>query len=218
MLIDPAFFEFERKIIDKETPEVRVNLLAFIAKYETEFLEVTLGEQLAAAFRAGLEEETINPAWLALRDGATYLDEGGNSRRWKGLTRSITLIPAVMDGATVLTPAVLLKQSPIADYIYYRFVRNLNDQMTAISTVKNQGETSVSVPPNNKLAKAWNDMSEGVRELYEFVYANYSTYGWEIYGQFVWYADPLFPFFWLPYQTTFPHNKRRTFAEKMPLL
>lgn len=77
------------------------------------------------------------------------------------------------------------KQSPIANYIYYWYRRSGATQYTGIGEVLTSAENSSNQDPNQKMASAWNEMSEMVGEFLEFMDTNTSlTPG--VYPEWLW--------------------------------
>jgi hypothetical protein len=72
------------------------------------------------------------------------------------------------------------KQSPIANYVYYWYIRNNHSQTAAMGEVKSQNENAVFHSPALKMTKAWNEMSEWVCELREYLDSKKTDYPeWE---------------------------------------
>ena len=73
-------------------------------------------------------------------------------------------------------PIVAIPDSPIADYVYYYWLKQQHTQTAGIGEVKPQGQNSKPVSPKHKAAKAWNDMVEKSFKLYEFLKLNSTVY------------------------------------------
>jgi len=67
-------------------------------------------------------------------------------------------------------------ESPIADYVYYWYMRNLHSQTAGMGEVQTKTEYADSVSPGLKMSKAWNEMVRKMLVLREFLIVNYSTY------------------------------------------
>lgn len=77
------------------------------------------------------------------------------------------------------------KQSPIAGYVYYWFIRNNHSQTATMGEVKSKNENAVSYNPGLKITRAWNEMSRQVCELKDFLDSKTDDYPeWE--DQDVW--------------------------------
>jgi hypothetical protein len=61
------------------------------------------------------------------------------------------------------------KQSPIANYVYYWYQRNLYTQTSTMSEVKTQTENALMVDPFQKVATAWSTMNKWYLEMVEFL-------------------------------------------------
>lgn len=77
------------------------------------------------------------------------------------------------------------KESPIAMYVYYWYIRNNHSQTASTGEVKSQTENAVQHNPALKMTRAWNEMSAWVCELKDYLDANETLYPeWE--EQDVW--------------------------------
>lgn len=68
------------------------------------------------------------------------------------------------------------KQSPIANYVYYWYQRNLYTQTSTMSEVKTKTENAVTVDPFQKVCTAWNTMNNWYLEMVNFLNANETVY------------------------------------------
>ena len=167
MLIDTSYFVGELNIPNKDKDAVSGLLDLFIDKYEKRFLEELLGYELYMAFVAGLGAATPSDEWINLRDGVEYTDLSSRTRFYPGL------ISAVSGNAG-------LDVSPIANYVYYWYIRNNHSQTAAMGEVKSQNENAVFHSPALKMTRAWNEMSAWVCELKDYLDSNKSLYPqWE---------------------------------------
>lgn len=73
----------------------------------------------------------------------------------------------------------IYKKSPIANYVYYWFMRNNATQTTAMGEVAANNENAVNVSGEKKMVRAWNDMIHVIRELQEYLYSNRVLYNWD---------------------------------------
>jgi hypothetical protein len=77
------------------------------------------------------------------------------------------------------------KQSPIANYVYYWYIRNNYSQTSAMGEVKSKTENADRHTPGLKMTKAWNEMSDWVWELRDYLDSKKTDYPeWE--KQDVW--------------------------------
>lgn len=72
------------------------------------------------------------------------------------------------------------KQSPIANYVYWHFVKVNITQTAGIGEVQTKGENADRIYPSLKLVNAWNKMIDWILVLKEFLDVNKETYPeWE---------------------------------------
>lgn len=71
---------------------------------------------------------------------------------------------------------VQFQVSPIADYVYYYWLKHVHTQVTNTSTVKTDNANSSIVSPKYKATEAWNAMADKTALLYEFLVVNSTTY------------------------------------------
>lgn len=87
-----------------------------------------------------------------------------------------------------------LYQSSAANYVYFRFWRNNQTQTLSTGGAKAKIENADAISMNGKMIEAWNEMSEKVNEIRQWIedhitdYPTYTTEGQEDYS-------PLTPFF-----------------------
>lgn len=167
MIIDKSYFIGEINIPNTDKTAIGELVDKFIEKYEPKFLDETLGYNLAKAFRAGLDEYTVDQKWTDLLEGVEYVDANNKTRYWVGfITESFP-------------------KSPIANYVYYWFIRNNHTQTATMGEVKSQNENAVNVSPTLKMVQAWNEISAWVCELVDYLNAKETDYPeWE--NQDVW--------------------------------
>lgn len=149
MLVDYTFFQggilnIEGAVLNtdsaSETNRAIVDSLqAFVMEYEQEYLEKLLGEELYEKF-------------------SSYIENGKepSEKRWDDLIDR--LVVKRNDGEKALS------KSPIANYIYFHYLRHNHTQAT-ITGVKADGDDGRLVSPERKMIFAWNDMVEMNRRL-----------------------------------------------------
>jgi hypothetical protein len=71
---------------------------------------------------------------------------------------------------------VAVPESPIADYVYFYWLKHLHTQSAGVGTVQPVAENAKMVSPKHKAVKAWNDMTEKTCVLKEFLQVNYTVY------------------------------------------
>ncbi|MEI7792659.1 MAG: hypothetical protein WCI57_04215 [Candidatus Berkelbacteria bacterium] len=129
------------------------NLKWFIAKYEPKFLKMLLGEDLAAAFLAGITVTApAVPAakWTALKN-KIFVEDSTNS----------------------------LYLSPAANFVYYHVMRDRITFTTSAGEVQPNNNSKTPVQQTNnrmKMVQAWNQMSEDVLVLWQWLEDNIETY------------------------------------------
>jgi len=160
-------FKGEQTIADISNQGVMENLQWFIEEYEPQFLNLLLGDVLAAEFVAGLvlvpvdpptdpaTYEPIDPIWLALRDETE------------------------------------LKRMLVC-YIYYWYMENASTLTAGTGEVKAKNENSRSVSNWGKQVKAWNKMVQKARafDLSTDTYPDYVKPYWRKYP-FWWPTCPV---------------------------
>jgi hypothetical protein len=180
-LIDTTYFTGEINI-----PNAGVSgnasdtlLIYFIKQFETEFLVKALGRNLYRGFMTALglnvttgayanvangkAADSVDQKWKDLLNGKEYTDQNGDLQKWKGF------ISLSDDGTTI-------KQSIIANYVYYWFMRNNASQTTSSGEAKGSSENSAPVSPRFKMCNAWNKMHYEIKELNRFLKNNMSVY------------------------------------------
>jgi hypothetical protein len=72
-------------------------------------------------------------------------------------------------------PGIAL-DSPIANYVYYWFMRDNATQSTTMGEVSTSKENAISMGPGEKMSRAWNEMSQRVRQLAHFMNTKRDVY------------------------------------------
>lgn len=153
-LINNSYFYGDLLIPQKSSAAVTANLNWFINQYEEKYLTEILGYELYRDFKAGIEAATPDQQWIDLRDGKEFTDRNGTLTKWKGLCFGT--------------------YSPIANYVYYWYMRDSN------TTTAGSGEVSANVSepvsPAFKMIRAWNQMVQWNCELINFLDSNSVAY------------------------------------------
>lgn len=149
ILIDASYFIGQITIAQVETPPVSENLQLFIEKYEPEILRKLLGKDFYRAFVNGLQAPTPEQRWIDLRNGVE--DE------WMGFTND-------------------LKQSIIANYVYYWYTRDQASQTVGMGESLPKAENAERFSFANKQVRAWNEMVDWIHELYHFLREHQAEY------------------------------------------
>lgn len=66
--------------------------------------------------------------------------------------------------------------SPIANYVYYWFIRNNATQTTTMGEAKTSKENATDAGPGTKMSRAWNEMAQRVRQLAHFMNTKRDVY------------------------------------------
>jgi hypothetical protein len=164
MLLSKSYFFGQLMIAQLSQSTVEATLNAMIAKYEPIFLdcvlEPTIVDEMMIAYNASIAAEDpvpLIPKWQKLLYGSAFVDSYGDSRRWNGL---------------ISDNDALVKQSPIANYVYYWYMRDNASQTVGNGEKKNKSENAVDANPNHKMCRAWNEMTDAVRVLREYMRIN----------------------------------------------
>lgn len=158
MLIDLTYFIREINIGQRSQLEVQENLSYFVERYEREFLELTLGYDMANEVISASEDlENATDAMKQLISGDGL---------WLGLINDS-------------------KISPIANYVYWHYTESEVLQAVGTGVVVPQNENSRIANPTLKLVRAWNDMIVMCSKMHKYIIANkseYPDYEWRDYG------------------------------------
>ncbi len=170
--IDRSYFILEINIPNTESDVVGKLLDGYILKYEKEFLQRLLGITMYTELVAADLTDTVNnQKWIDLVYGKNYTYTE-RDYSYYGL-------------APKYKSSDLYKASPIANYIYYWFMRGNATQTSSIGEVKAGSENAVMANPGHKMERAWNEMSKWERGFRHYVNA-YPTvytmpYNWSYY-------------------------------------
>lgn len=166
-LIDLTFFVKKLNIPNTGDPAIIETVQSYILQYEPIFLERLFGYPLYAAYMASPADQRF----VDIIDGKEFTDINGNLNKWKGLIE--ILVPAPTPPATTPTQQ---RQSPIANFVYFKYrVENVS-QFTGIGELLPSAENATMVSPRRKLSMVWNEMREQVIQLMAFLTANQSAY------------------------------------------
>lgn len=154
-LINNTYFINEITIAQINQPDVVEQVDDLIAKYENVFLRDVLGYSFTKLMLANIADARF----VALLNGAeftnvwtTYLD------KWDGLANSIT------------------KHSPIANYVFYKYVRAKHEQQGGISTLRPKAENADVVTAEYTLIKAYNEMVDMIHKCRQYLISEKVTY------------------------------------------
>lgn len=113
----------------------------YIVRYEKKALMMLLGYELYTTVKAEINAASYSDPWDGLVNGKEYTNSRGYTIKWEGLKN---------DG----------KESMLAYYIYYNYVRDQITHSSGIGEVLSQGENSTRVSPLYKLSAAYNRFCE----------------------------------------------------------
>jgi len=147
-LIDLSYFHGNISIPNLGTNEGNLDTVNdFIVKYEKKFLSELLGykmySQLVTAYTP---TAPISGIWFDLVNGMEFVDSLGRDNLYSGLAD-------VSEGDSN-------KLSPIANYIYWQFMKNSATNTSGIGETITATENAFRVSPKEKMVTAWNEMVE----------------------------------------------------------
>jgi hypothetical protein len=125
-----------------------------ISLYENEYLEMLLGVELASLF---LANPTSGAHYPRLLKGDVFIDILGRQRRWKGFAKTLSTDTFI---------------SPIACYVYCKWLANHQFQMTSTGPVTTSFDNGVRVTNWGFYKHAWNYMVFQNKIVHEFLIAN----------------------------------------------
>lgn len=164
MTIDTTYFEGELSLGQITSGAVTAAVNLYIEKYEDLLLTRLLGYELYRDYKAGIAVvPTPLTKWTELRDGKEYTNSYDVLTKYRGLKFT--------SGS--------LKQSPIANFVYYHYLKDNISFTMGAGEVKPKSNSSDNVNPYPKMVRAWNEMVDWNWELVHFL-REYDT----IYPQF----------------------------------
>lgn len=157
-LIDHTYFNGKLNLPQVAETEGRNIVNSFITLYENELLQKTLCLDLWKEFSDGIAGSgTPVEKWAKLLTGE-YFDYGGRKHYWVGFQNTD------------------LKRSPIANYVYYKFMEHKVTDNTLVGVVSPQTTNAVRVDPVKKMVDAWNEMVDMLTELKLYLNLNPEVY------------------------------------------
>lgn len=159
-LIDITYFEGGvLNIAQTAQPAVAESVNAYIAQFEPEFMVKLFGLEFYNLFVA--EMATARMQSLLIGVTYTYNDK---TYRWNGLQYIIG------SGDTAV------KQSPIANYVYWHYLRDNAELTLGIGTGVTTGENVTRTSPIRLQVKAWNAMVEQIIQLRDYLHRRANDY------------------------------------------
>lgn len=160
MFIDRTYFIGELNIPDNEATNSLLDL--YIEKYEKEFLQRLLGITVYNDLVTAYSSTPYDQKWIDLIEGKTY--------SYYGTDYSYFGIAPGFQGTA------FFRESPIANFIYYWFMRGTETQTTSGGEVKTKNENSINTGAGMKVTKAWNEMSKWECDFRQYINAYQTTY------------------------------------------
>lgn len=154
--INTSYFYADLSIAQISQAEISAAVTEFIDSKERELLIRLLGYELFKAYTAGILVSTQK--YKDIRDGKEYTDSLGRLSKWNGLAFTV--------GTS--------KKSPIANYVYWHYIRD-NYTFTTGSSEK-KTDIAINASPDAKLVRAWNEMVRWNFELLDFLTVNVADY------------------------------------------
>ena len=151
MIITSSYFIGERNIPNTLHDDVASILNNLISVHEVEYLNALLGYELNKLFTAGIGEVIPEAKWTDLLNGVEFTARNGQLMKWTGFKNTTTY------------------NSPVADYVFYKWLKNNATQLASMGEVQTENENSTPVSSAHRMAKAWNNMVELNKTLYEFI-------------------------------------------------
>jgi hypothetical protein len=153
--IDEIFIPHAKPSITDEITAIGADITSFIETYSQEALIKCLGYALFKEFSAELlatEPNGLKPTadakWDRLLNGTEYTDPSGKLVYWKGIR--------FKNGS-------VYNKSFLADYTYYYYEKNADDDRTGIGNVQQQGKNAVVVSKTPKVVAAWRRFYKAVQ-------------------------------------------------------
>lgn len=165
-LITPSYFVRDLLIGSSDSANVIAALTDAINVYEPEYLDGVMGVSFAQLFIDNISESRFQD----LLNGKVY-EYNGVEYRWQGLVNATAKI------------------SPIANYVYYQYVRNTAQTMSGVGAVTSNAENSTRVSPVDKMVMSWRNMVVMNQEMYYFLTRNEETY--PEFDSNIWYREML---------------------------
>lgn len=169
-LIDITYFYGEINIAQIDNATVSSTVNDFIKKYEPKCLKQLLGVGFALEFMAQVDPVSgpVEQRWLDLLNGKTY-EYQGRTYQWMGFVNED-------------------KESILANYVYYWWIRKEVQQTTGMGQVKPSGENGSITSSKNTTIRAWNEMVEWAHSLVLYLDAHRDLYPeWKPYSNNRWW-------------------------------
>lgn len=156
-LIDTTYFVLEINIPNRDQATISQKLNGFINKYENKILDIVLGYPLRKQFLDGYAQQPPADKWLKLAEGTDYT-VNSETKQWQGILNKTS------------------KESLIALYVYYWYMRDAHTTTTNSGERINKVENSDATTSAWKISRAWTELREWVRSLYCYLEVNKDIY------------------------------------------
>ena len=157
-LINSSYFIGEKSIPNTSYPEVAGIVSNLIAIHEKDFLIKLLGYELFKLFIAGIAVGSPDQRYLDIKNGVEFTGLDGRLKKWEGLVDATTF------------------KSPIADYVYYHYLRQVANNASGVGQVQATVENSMIVSSAKQQARSYNNMVTKCMLFVEFMQLNGSVY------------------------------------------
>lgn len=158
MIIDSTYFVNRLNLPQTGNSAGLAEVQDFIDQYEPEYLQCVLGLELWQAFTAGTEGSGLpDQRWTDLLEGKDFTKQNC-AYHWNGFK------------------PLTGKISPIANYVFFQFVEEREEDFTLVGNVKSTTENNRVVSATQRLVYTWNRMVDMNRLLYNFLQVNKATY------------------------------------------
>lgn len=182
-IVQPNFFIGDISIAQLGQASVNANLVTFINRYERQLLKAALGIDLYNDLINALKQDPVPQPYLDLVNGKQFTATGmwppynwqfpwlySMYRLWfMPMTPFRTLEWVGFGAGNPSNPDTLGLVSPVANYIYYRYLRDQVTNNTAMGVVNSQAENATNASPAFKMADAFNQMSKDIFMLWAFI-------------------------------------------------
>ena len=169
-LIDTSYFVGPLTVAQLGQTSVENALQLCIDQNEPEFLQAVLGYELYDAFSAGVTAS--DPNYLNIKNGLGFVSTTnfpGYLPMW--VYRNWYMNSKRKVQWVGFTPSTTPYQSPIAAYVYFKYMRDLISQSTGVGIVQAQPENATAGVGQRKMVDAWNRMASDIAGLWLYMSA-----------------------------------------------
>lgn len=166
LITDISFFVEPLEVVNvHESPAIADELNRYIRQYEPELLQDILGMELYNTVQDAIHGYPIddNLRRLLFGDSYTY---NSHIKRWKGI------IETDIDPYFFATTQAGYKRTFITSYIYFKWQKTHATFSTGTGEKVVSTANTISVSPATKMVNTWNEMSEWIMELWQYLDSN----------------------------------------------